>query len=52
MDHSSVSDSFAFNPNLGAHKMEKEQQTVELRMDWSIGPYHRYLGLTTLFYRS
>ena len=46
MDHSSVSDSFAFNPNLGAHKMEKEQQTVELRMDWSIsfftslsGPY-------------
>ncbi len=38
--------------DLGAVKMETEQQTVELRMDWSIDPYHRYLGLTTLFYRS
>ena len=41
------------NPaNLGTFKMEKEQQAAELRMDWRIGPYHRNLGLTTLFYRS
>ena len=52
MDHSSGSDSFATNPNLGAHKMEKEQQMVELRMDWSISFLHRYLGLTAILYRS
>ena len=52
MDLRCVFNTCANPSNLGAFKMETEQQTVELRMDWSIGPYHRYLGLTTLFYRS
>ena len=43
---------FANNPNLGTYKMEKEQQANELRMDWSIGIYHRYLGLLAILCRS
>ena len=52
MDLRCVSYTCANPTDLGAFKMETEQQAVELRMDWRIDPYHRYLGLTTLFYRS
>ncbi len=52
MDYNSVSDTFANNTNLGIVEMEKEQQTVELRMDSYIGYYHYYLGLTFDFYGS
>ena len=47
-----VSDPFANNTYLGIDEMEKEQQTVELRMDSYIGYYHHYLGLTFDFYGS
>ena len=50
MDSHCVSDPFANNTYLGIDEMEKEQQTVELRMDSYIGYYHHYLGFTFDFY--
>ena len=50
MDSHCVSDPFANNTDLGIDEMEKEQQTVELRMDSYIGYYHHYLGFTFDFY--
>ena len=52
MDSHYVSDPFANNTDLGIDEMEKEQQTVELRVDSYIGYYHHYLGLTFDFYGS
>ena len=45
MDSHCVSDPFANNTYLGIDEMEKEQQTVELRVDSYIGYYHHYLDL-------
>ena len=52
MDYDYLSDPFANNTYLGINEMEKEQQTVELRMDSCIGYYHHYLGLTFILFRS
>ena len=52
MDLRCVFNTCANPSNLGAFKMETEQQAVELRMDRSTVPYHRYLGITALYYRS
>ena len=52
MDSCGVPDTLANYPDLGTYKVEKEQQTVELRMDSYIGYYHHYLGLTFDFYGS
>jgi hypothetical protein len=46
----SVSDFIANYSNLGAYKMAKEQQAFEPRMDWSIGDYHRSLGIAFILY--
>ena len=43
---------FANSTYLGIDEVEKEQQTVEFRMDSYIGYYHHYLGLTLDFYGS
>ena len=43
---------FANNTYLGINEMEKEQQTVEFRMDSSIGDYHHYLVLTFNYFWS
>jgi hypothetical protein len=45
-----VSDFIANYSNLGAYKMAKEQQAFEPRMDWSIGDYHRSLGIAVILY--
>lgn len=50
VDYHCVSDPFANNTYLGIVEMEKEQQTVELRVDSYTGYYHHYLGLTFDFY--
>ena len=50
MDYDYLSDPFANNTDLGTDEMEKEQQTVELRVDSYTGYYHHYLGLTFDFY--
>ena len=52
MDYDYLSNPFANHTYLGIVEMEKEQQTVELRMDSYIGYYHHYLGLTFSFYGS
>ena len=45
-----VSDFIANYSYLGAYKMAKEQQAFEPRMDWSIGDYHRSLGIAFILY--
>ena len=52
VDSHCVSDPFANHTYLGIDEMEKEQQTVELRVDSYIGYYYHYLGLTFSFYGS
>ena len=52
MDYQYDIGTFANSTYLGIDEVEKEQQTVELRVDSYIGYYHHYLGLSFDFYGS